>query len=270
MQKAVQVSQLYIYPLKSAAPVAMEHLPVDSLGPRGDRRFMLVDAAGDFITQRSHPELTLLQVQLLDDELKLKAPGAPECSIPVPAPAEYCQFPGIRVRVWQDQVNALELTEARAYCSTFLNTEVRLVYYSANSQRHVDPDFARDNEMLAFADGFPMLLCNEASLADFNRHLDEPVSMLRFRPNLVIKGAPAYAEDSWTSIRIGGIHLDLVKPCSRCVMPAIDPATAQKQSRILTVLNQTRRAADRKVYFGQNLLHRGEGIIRVGDPVEIL
>jgi len=123
---------------------------------------------------------------------------------------------------------------------------------------------------VSFADGFPLLLISQASLDDLNARLSSPVPMNRFRPNLVVSGCEAFAEDSWRRIRVGEIEFDVAKPCSRCVMPSIDQASGRKDSEILRVLAGYRRGEDRQTYFGQNLLYRGSGEIALGAIVEVL
>jgi len=133
----------------------------------------------------------------------------------------------------------------------------------------VDTDYAQNQQTVSFADGFPSLITSQASLDDFNQKLNMPISMVNFRPNIVIDGCQAYAEDQWRELRINGIQFSLVKPCSRCVIPSINPVTAAKQNEVLHALNQHRRR-DNATYFGQNALHDKPGVIKVGDELEII
>jgi hypothetical protein len=138
-----------------------------------------------------------------------------------------------------------------------------------DSVRPVDPDYARSGDQVGFADGFPLLLITEASLQAFNTELGMAIGSGRFRPNIVVAGNAPYAEDEWRHLRIGSIEFDVVKPCSRCVIPSLDPLTAQRQPIVSKTLARTRRRGD-AVYFGQNLIHRGLGSIAVGDSVTVL
>mgnify|MGYP001828911861 CR=1 FL=1 len=135
--------------------------------------------------------------------------------------------------------------------------------------RRVDPAFSRATDQVGFADGFPFLLISQASLDDLNRRLAQPVAMLRFRPNLVVAGCEAFAEDGWRRIRVGELEFRVAKPCSRCIIPTIDPSTGQRGVEPLRTLNSYRRRGN-KVYFGQNLVHESAGRLAVGMPVEVL
>jgi uncharacterized protein YcbX len=150
-----------------------------------------------------------------------------------------------------------------------LGLPCRLVYMPDSCQRLVDGHFARDGETVSFADGFPLLLISQASLDDLNRKLDNPVPMNRFRPNLVVNGCDPFAEDGWRRIRIGDVEFDVAKPCSRCVIPSIDQATAQRDGQINRVLAGFRRF-NGQVLFGQNLLYQRAGTLTLGDSVEVL
>jgi uncharacterized protein len=138
-----------------------------------------------------------------------------------------------------------------------------------DSVRPVDPDYAGPGHRVGFADGFPFLLISEASLDELNGRLTQPVPMARFRPNLVVAGCEAFAEDGWRRIRIGGLAFDLVKPCSRCIIPTIDIATGQRDAEPLRTLMGYRKR-DNRILFGQNLVHDGVGLLRRGMPVQVL
>jgi uncharacterized protein YcbX len=140
-----------------------------------------------------------------------------------------------------------------------------------STERRVDPVYAHETDITSFSDGFPLLLISEASLEDLNQKLELPLSMQRFRPNLVVRGCAPYAEDEWRRIRIGSLEFDVVKPCSRCVITTIDPETGQRaqDGEPLRTLSLYRKQ-DNKVYFGQNLIHRGSGTLETGTEIEIL
>ncbi len=266
MNNKLILSDIYFYPVKSLRGIHLQRAPVDRRGIHFDRHWMVVDAEGRFITQRQHPRMALVRTALTPRGLRLSAPGRSDLDVDFePEP-----FRQVQVEVWGDHCLGYRAGDAAAeWFSQFLDRSCQLVYMPEQSQRPVDPDYATAEDRVGFADGFPFLLISEASLADLNQRLSEPVPMIRFRPNLVIRGCEPYAEDSWRRIRIGDITFRVAKPCSRCVIPTIDPETAQKAVEPLRTLNSYRREGN-KVYFGQNLLHDAFGVLQVGSQVEVL
>lgn len=261
----ISVSELTIYPVKSGAGISLQQATLDSFGLRGDRRWLVVSPGGHFLTQREEPQLAMLAADPVDGGLSLALGGEDTM---VPAPAENARE--IRVQVWEDQVRARDAgNEAAGWLTQALGRECRLVYMPDDAVRRVDGLYASEGEMVSFADGFPLLLVSQASLEDLNSRLAAPVPMNRFRPNIVIDGCGAFAEDEWRRLRVGALEMTVAKPCSRCVMPAIDQATARRDTEINRVLASFRRR-DGKVYFGQNLLYQQMGCIAVGDTVEVL
>lgn len=270
----MHVSYLATHPLKSAAAVPLAQLRLTGLGPEWDRRWMLVDATGDFVTQRTHPRLCLLVATVEEGRLRLQAPGLPDIVVrPVAAPATAA------VRVWRDTVEAeLPSPEADAWCSTFLGMPVRLAFLPSRTLRPVDPAWAGAGHRTAFSDGFPLLVTTQSSLEHLNGLLAAEglpaVDWRRFRPNLVIAGElPPHAEDGWRRLRVGAVELELVKPCSRCAIPSIDPDTARKDARLLQVLRRYRARGDGFLYLGQNAVVASappDACIRLQDRVEVL
>jgi uncharacterized protein YcbX len=265
----MHVSELAIHPLKSARRLSVPELALGPLGPQWDRRWMLVDGDGRFITQRTHPRLCLVTATVADGMLELVAPGMPALRVePVAVPET------LAVTVWEDAVAALAPSPAAdAWCSAFLGLPLRLVFMAEDTVRAVSPAHAGPGHRTAFSDGFPLLLVTQAALDHLNAQLPSPVDWQRFRPNIVVAGALPHAEDGWTRLRVGAVELAVVKPCSRCVIPSIDPATAVKDSQILTVLRSYRSGADGRTYFGQNVVVAGQvpgAVLRVGDAVEVL
>ena len=261
----MQLSEIHLYPVKSCAGVALQETRVDRFGPQGDRRWMVVRPDGGFITQREYPQMSQIQVEPQAQGLRLSFQGS---DMQVAVPAE--DVPVRLVRVWEDGVAAQDTgDEVAAWLSSRLDTPCRLVYMPSDTVRLVDGLYASEGETVGFADGFPLLLISQASLDDLNDRLPAPVPMNRFRPNLVVTGCDAFAEDSWRRIRIGDMEFDVAKPCSRCVMPSIVQETGERDPIINRVLADYRRR-DGKIYFGQNLLYRGTGQLRVGDCVELM
>lgn len=270
----MHISELAIHPLKSARRITVPALELTGLGPAWDRRWMLVDAEGRFVTQRTHARMCLLDATVEQGRLTLAAPGMPALEVIEEASAAL-----LAVTVWNDTVPARAVsTAADAWCSEFLGMPVRLVMMPADSVRAVDPHYAGPGHRTAFSDGFPLLLVTQASLDHLNGLLRAEglaaVDWRRFRPNLVVAGELApHVEDGWRRLRIGDAELGVVKPCSRCVIPSIDPDTAQKDSRLLGVLQRYRTGDDRRTCFGQNVVirqFRPGACLRVGDTVEVL
>jgi uncharacterized protein YcbX len=257
---------LHTYPVKSLRGLSPASHPVTRLGLAHDRRWMLVNADGRFLTQREQHRLALLSTRIDGDTLIVEGPGRPSLVLPLQGPAGA----QLLVTVWSDQVTALDAGDEPAHWfSNFLGLTARLVYFPEDGSRQVNLDFARAGDDTAFSDGFPFLLISEASLADLNARLETPVPMRRFRPNLVVSGCGAFAEDRWRRIRIGAVEFRVVKPCSRCVITTLDPETAERGTEPLKTLAAYRRR-DKRIYFGQNLIHDGTGVLQLGDAIEVL
>jgi len=268
-RRSMHLSSLYRFPLKSAAGESLQRCASDSLGLLGDRRWMVVAAGtGRFLTQRVLPRMALLQAHWQGDTaLKLAAPGMPELLVRVPDDKTMrC------VQVWSANPVVPDAGEtAAAWLSDVLGQACRLVYLPEDDGIQVDLDYARLGERTAFSDGFPFLLIGQASLDDLARRVGRPLEMLRFRPNLVVSGAEPYAEDGWKLIRIGQLTFRVVKPCSRCVIPTLDPATGERapdREPLNTLLSY--RKGPGGVFFGQNLIAEGRGELELGMPVERL
>jgi len=261
----IQLTSIFIYPVKSLAGISVTAWPVTKTGLKYDRKWMLVDASGLFLSQRKLPRMALIHTLLTDSELVLSATGMTDLAIPLEASGEEL----ISSTVWHHQGPALCVShEADSWLSQFLGQPCRLVYQPDDCIRGVDPVYAKPEDQTSFSDGFPFLIISEHSLAALNRSLDRPVSMSRFRPNLVVDGCNAYAEDEWREIRIGSIDFRLPKACSRCSVPAIDPNTGNTGKEPLSTLNRLRNW-NNKIYFGQNALHDQCGLLSVGDTVTV-
>jgi hypothetical protein len=261
----IQLSGIYIYPIKSAAGISLKTAEVGNRGLQYDRRWMLVDETGKFLSQRQLPRMALITVQLEGYQLVVKAPNREILSIPLHIESSE----RIPVQVWNDVCDAIPVgEEVSQWFSEFLEISCQLVYMPDNSFRPVDSRYARHNEQVSFTDGFPFLLISQASLQDLNERLDEPIPMNRFRPNLVISGCEAFAEDSWHLIHIGSIPFHVVKPCERCSITTVDQAQGIRRKEPLQTLAQYRRK-NGKILFGQNLIQAQLGVLQVGDSVEI-
>ena len=260
---------LYIYPLKSGAGISLDASAVESRGLSLDRRWLVVDENGRFMTARKHPRMVLIQASPLDDGgLVLGASGKP----PLVVPAVDQAFERKTVTIWKDECQGTYLSaEADGWLSDFLGTRCRLVYMSDQVERVVDQDYAQPGDIVSFADGYPLLLTTTASLADLNARMSKTIEMIRFRPNLVVDGAEAFAEDGWKTIRVGSVEFECSRACSRCVLTTVDPSTGVKDGdgEPLSTLKDYRMDGE-GVLFGMNMIPRGAGTLRVGDSVEIL
>ncbi len=261
----MELSAITVYPVKSCAGIDLDRVSLDRFGPSGDRRWLVVDGRGRFVSQRDQARMALIRVEPLPGGIRLVLG---ESSVQVAVPAADARE--LRVTVWDSSVTArLADDSAGEWLSRQLGLPCRLVYMPDTSRRLVDGLYAQAGETVSFADGFPVLLISRASLDDLNGRLDRPVPMNRFRPNLVVSGCAPFAEDSWRRIRIGDVEFDVARPCSRCVVPSIDQATAERDPQINRVLAGYRRV-NGQVMFGQNLLYQRPGVLAVGDAVEVL
>lgn len=256
---------LYVYPVKSARGIALAEAELSDRGLRHDRRFMVVDTDGRFVTQRELPRMARLVTALADDALALSFAGVGALSVPLVPTSGHPRS----VRVFSDRVEALDLGGTVAeFLSAALEQPVSLVYMPDDTRRQVDPTRAGPEDIVGFADGFPYLLASESSLDALNRELREPVPMERFRPNFVVAGLPAYAEDALTDLTIGDVRFRGLKPCSRCVIVDTDPRTGERAPGPLAALVRT-HTRDKRPMFGQNLVARGRGRVRRGDVVTL-
>lgn len=273
---AITITALYTYPIKGCARLEHQTMTIAERGPRDDRRWMLVNASGDapgrFISQREAPRLAIIQPSLSDTALTVAAPGRSPLAIPL-ALAE--GTPTRSVSIWRDAAEAHdEGDEAAAWFSDAIGLPARLMRMADSHYREVDPRYNPLRAPVGFADGYPILLANTASLNDLNDRMVErdkdPVPMARFRPNVVISGAPAWAEDTWARFEIGGLAFDGLKLCARCAVPTVDQSTGERPdptepSATLALF----RKRERGVMFGQNVVNRGTGVLHVGDALTV-
>ncbi len=277
----LRVASLHVHPVKSLRGVAVDAADVGDLGLALDRRWMLVDDAGVFLTQREDARMALLHTSLvappgadasgpvtLAHGVRVHAPSGATIDLAPPAPDARRR----RVRIWAHEVEACDGgADLDAWFSDALGRPCHLMWMPDDARRPIDHDAATSDDRAAFSDAFPVLVASQASLDDLNARLaargQPPVTMERFRPNVVVAGdAAPYAEDDWGRVRVGDLALDLVKPCARCVVTTIDPDTARGGAEPLRTLNEYRKVGG-KVMFAQNALVRAGGPVRVGDAV---
>ena len=260
-----RLAAIYLYPVKGCRGVQVERAEVVERGLQGDRRWMIVDQDDQFVTQRQDPRLALVGVTPGLDGFELSAPGLP----PVPIPWALEDGPVRTVQVWRHVGEAREHAAGSAWITGHLGAPHRLVYMPDSHRRAVNPEKAGPGHIVGFADAYPFLLIGQASLDDLNGRLPEPVDMRRFRPNLVVEGSPAFAEDGWHRLQIGALAFRGVKPCERCTVTTVDPDTAARGPEPLRTLSTYRKQGN-LVMFGMNLVHDQRGTIAVGDRVDPL
>ena len=267
-----RLASITLYPLKSAAGVDLDASPVEARGLAGDRRWMVVDPEGKCLTGREHPRLVLVRARIEDGRLGLEAPGLSPTTVPRAAPGSGRGEPH-PVKMWNGDCRGVDTgDEAASWFSALLETPVRLVAMTDDCLRSPDQEVAQPGDLVSFADCFPVLLIGRSSLEELNGRLGEPTSMRRFRPNLVVEGAPPFAEDHWWRLRIGEVEFEGAENCERCTFPTIDPETGVKDARRepMRTLSTFRRRPEGGVFLGQNLIPRTLGTVRVGDEVELL
>lgn len=253
------VSRLFIYPIKSCAGVEVTSLSFDQCGPVGDRRFMVVNPDGRFITQRTHPEMAFIQPLYRNGVLHISAPEMPVLEVALQGAESV-----LNVSVWDDSVPGADCGDtAGEWFSAVLKTPCRLVRVFDGTARQVNRKYASEGEWVGFADGFPVLVTVQESLDVLSQAVNRTIEMERFRPNVVISGATAFAERQWQSIQVAGGSLALCKPCERCVIPTRNLKTQEREGDVLEALKQYCRL-DGKIIFGQNALVRGISELTVG------
>lgn len=254
-----RVSALYIHPVKGMHRLAVDEAYVERRGLRDDRRWMVVDAGGLFQSQRNLSSMARFQPTPIENGLRISHNGS---SIEVETPSSGAR----EVTVWKSTVTANDAgDEVAAWLTEKLQTTCRLVHMPDSTRRPCG-----EEDEVSFADGFPLLLANEASLADLNSRLDEPIPITRFRPNVVMSDAEPWAEDVWTRLSIGGLPFRNPKPCARCLVTTLDPETGESGGQEPLRTLATFRLIDGKAMFATNLIPDAEGWIRVGDEVSAI
>lgn len=259
------VSSLRIHPVKSLGGFAVKEAQLTDRGFLHDRRWMLVDPDGRFISQREVPAMACLHTACTDDGFTVTdmRDGAE-----LMLPWTLSDGPDPMVEVWSTRVRAREAPMDRsAWFSDQLGRPVRLVYMPEGTLRRVDGRYAQG--LTSFSDGFPWLIISQASLDDLNARLADPVGMERFRPNIVVAGGVAFQEDDWREVIIGEVRFALVKPCARCVITTIDQRTGERGREPLRTLAGYRSKGG-KVLFGMNAVGDAGGSVKVGDPVTVV
>ena len=277
----MNLSSINIYPVKSLKGIGLTKTMVEKRGLRHDRRWMLTDKANVFFTQREFPKMATIEVTVGDDSVKFTANGSTDLIVPL--------MPGTQdrrqVTIWQSVCEGEVYDDgANSWFSEVLGIDCQLVYMPDATERHVNERFDTGNDIVSFADGYPLMMLGENSLAELNSRLPETLPMNRFRPNLVVAGSDAFAEGTWKRIRIGDVTFRVVKPCVRCVMTTVDQTSGEFDGKEpLKTLASYRMAKDvyplsyeakglssNGVLFGENLIPDSPGLMAIGDTLEVL
>lgn len=262
------LQHLHIYPVKSCAAITLESSEVLPEGLAFDRRWMIVDADGHFVTQRKFPQLARVCVAIVGDMLQMSYPGEATLEIPIkPQISTHCE-----VEVWGDRLQAADLKAlSKGWLSKILGSPAHLVFMNDTKARPVKAKFGKAGDHVSFADGAPVLITTQASLQQLSEWVGSPVDMTRFRPNLVVPGDQPFEEDQWQSVQVGEVVFEVTHACARCVMTQVDQAEGKLDShkQPLKALNQYRKR-DGQVFFGMNLIPRSGGTVRVGDAFKVL
>ncbi|MFN5367310.1 MAG: MOSC domain-containing protein [Roseiflexaceae bacterium] len=259
----MHISALYVYPIKGCRGVALQQAEVQPIGLKDDRRYMVIDAHGRFLSQREVPIMAQIDVRTTATGWQLNHVHHSDVSF-TPISSGVTR----NAVIWKNTAVVVDQGDAVAtWLSTVLGQPCRLVGLAAGYNRYVNPQYATSaNDAVSFADGFASLLTTDASLADLNKRLDTPIGMDRFRPNIVIAGSTAWAEDDWRELTVGAVRMTAVKPCARCVVTTTDQMSGARHQEPLVTLATFRKQA-LGVIFGQNMVHHTRGMIAVGDRV---
>jgi uncharacterized protein len=297
----MRLSSIHTYPVKGCHRIDHQSVAVQPWGLAGDRRWLVADDEGRMLTQREEPAMTQVLPSIVDGSLLLRAEGRPDLTVPALAADELTEVLVGRTRVGLSPAGE----DADAWLSAALNRKVRLYHLDDPTRRPVNPDYSVSTDRVSLADGYPLLLTNSASLAALNDWVAEespqewPLPMTRFRPSVVVEGAPAWAEDGWLGGRLrigrrtltgagsasvagrrtltgagsasvaGGVTFRAPKPCDRCVVTTTDQESGARGREPLRTLGKHRNIG-RKLLFGLNLIPDGTGELRVGDEVEVV
>lgn len=271
---AATVAAIFVFPVKSLSGISLAASVSTARGLQYDRRFMVVDDRHEFLTQREHPLMATIQTAINGDQLTLTSPFGDEVSVPL----EPSLKPTRTVKVWSSRVHAHTVSaEADEWLTNYLGIDARLVYMPDSAERRVSPDYAKNGEIVSFADGYPVLIASEESLADLNARIvrngsngASTIPMNRFRANLVVRGCAAFAEETWRDFQIGDAVFRSAKPCTRCQITTTDQSTGEVRGPEPLRTLATYRDSPNGVRFGMNLLPVKLGTVRTGDSLRLL
>jgi hypothetical protein len=263
------LEEIYVYPIKSLPGVRVSQSAVKEKGLEFDRRMMLTDTSGVFLTQRSLPLLSQFEMEMKDEMLTVRSRINPDREFSMNLKEDKSGEKFLS-QVWDDEVETIEFNpDFSAWFSDELSLSCRLVYFPEQAERITDPDYVPMKQHVSLSDGFPFMIIGQESLKDLNKRLSEPVTMNRFRPNFVYSGGYPYQEDEFKTIKIGASIFKGVKPCSRCVFTTVDQITGKAGKEPLQTLSGYRKK-NNQVYFGMNLIAGNENLIKQGDEIHLL
>jgi uncharacterized protein YcbX len=268
----LELSEIWVYPVKSLGGISLQEAQVTDRGLELDRRWLLVDDSGRFLSQREYPALALFKPEIMGDFLRITHRELLE-SIDIPLRPVFSDVVSkIEVTVWDDTIDAFEVSATTTdWFTKVLGFSVRLVYMPEESERKLDPDYAiSGDEKNSFSDAYPFLVIGQSSLDDLNGRLEVAVPMNRFRPNFVFTNGEAFEEDNWREFKIGNVSFVGVKPCDRCVMTTVDQEKGVISGKDPLKTLAKYRNFGNKVLFGQNVIGLGLGSVSVGDSVFVL
>jgi uncharacterized protein len=268
------LTHINIYPVKSLDGYSPTSAIVERRGLQYDRRWLITDMDGMFMTQRTNAKMALLRATIEDNTLIIKEKQNEQNSIKIPLNTEGGEKSD--VVVWDDTMSATPISEAaNAWLSDFLQKKCQLVYMPDTTKRQVEAKYNRGEDIVSFADGYPFLMIGEASMADLNSRMDTPLSIRRFRANFIFSGGTPFQEDTFAHFHIGDVPFEGVKPCARCVLTTRDPDTGIKGKEPLATLTSYRQQGT-KILFGQNVIWNFKKwdkavlpIVRMGDVISL-
>jgi uncharacterized protein len=279
--KAMKISEINIYPIKSLGGISLNEAIIEQRGLQYDRRWMLVDENGKFLTQREFPKMSTISISLTKNGLNVAVAGFDDLLVPFEVEGER-----LKVQIWNSNCEAIiSESQTNDWFSKVLQTNCRLVFMPDDSRREINPRFVLNKDIVSFADGYPFMILGENSLNDLNSRLETTLPMNRFRPNFVASNAEPFAEDFWKKIKIGETVFRTTKPCERCVITTVEQKdgvfTGKEPLKTLAKYRQTKQLfpsnyqdfglSENAVLFGQNLVAENFGeTIKVGDNIEIL
>lgn len=263
----MKLTGINIYPVKSLQGISLQNSFATKIGLSFDRRWMLVDQNGKFITQRTHPILSQIKTSLSDE--KLICSLEKDNTEPIQILLNQALHDSKSVQVWKSELDAKVLpTAASQWFSSILKTNCSLVYMEDQTSRLRQFDQAPYESHVSFADGYPFLFINESSLEDLNQRVDEEIQINRFRANMIINGLKAYEEEQLNEFSIGDATFKMIKPCARCIMININPETSERGKEPLQTLSTFRKKGN-KVYFGMNAVCINPGQVQIGDSLQV-
>jgi len=258
-----KISALCVYPIKSCAGITVKKTILTEFGLENDRRFMLVDKDGKFISQRTLPNMCLIETCIDGNKLFFNAPNMKTMDVLLGG------LPGRdkKVDVWGDNCIGIDQGDVYAdWFSNFLNFSCRFVAYPTANYRRRHSSYLKKDFLVSFADGYPILIISKESLVDLNSRMKEPLSMNRFRPNIIVSECRPYEEDEWQDIRIGNVRLRGTTQCLRCSITTVNQDTAERGKDPLKTLAIYRKS-EKGVFFGRNFIVDNAGELSVGEKI---